>query len=79
MYCKTIDGTALEQGSEYGGRMVNTSGGVRGDETEDLFDLLSAVKVGDFVPHTAPYLTTSQERHPDIQGISVGVILSSYQ
>ena len=79
LYRKTIDGTALEQGSEYGGRTANTSGGVRGDETEDLFDLLSTVKVGDIVPHTSLYLATSQERHPDIQGVSVGAILSSYQ
>ncbi|KAF9653401.1 hypothetical protein BDM02DRAFT_3135608 [Thelephora ganbajun] len=63
LYRKTIDGTAVEQGSEYGGRTANTSGGVRGDETEDLFDLLSTVKV----------------RHPDVQGVSVGAILSSYQ
>ena len=79
LYRKTIDGTALEQGSEYGGRMANTSGGVRGDETEDLFDLLSTVKVSDFVPYTVPHPTTPQERHPDIQGVSVGAILSSYQ
>ena len=45
LYRKTIDGTAVEQGSEYGGRAANTSGGVSGDETEDLFDLLSTVKV----------------------------------
>ena len=50
LYRKTINGTALEQGSEYGGRTANTSGGVRGDETEDLFDLLSTVKVSNFIP-----------------------------
>ena len=49
LYRKTIDGTAVEQGSEYGGRTANTSGGVKGDETEDLFDLLFTVKVGDFI------------------------------
>jgi len=79
LYRKTIDGTALEQGSEYGGRTANTSGGVRGDETEDLFDLLSNVKVGKSIPYTVPHLTISQERHPDVQAVSVGAILSSYQ
>ena len=47
LYRKTIVGTAVAQGAEYGDRMANTSGGVRGDETEDLFDLLSIVKVHD--------------------------------
>jgi diphthine-ammonia ligase len=46
LYRKTIQGTAVEQGSEYGGRSTN-SDGIRGDETEDLFDLLSTVKVRD--------------------------------
>jgi len=59
----------------YGGRTANTSGGVGGDETEDLFDLLSAVKVGDFVPYTIPHLTAPQERHPDVRGVSVGAIM----
>ena len=57
LYRKTIDGTAVEQGSEYGGRTANTSGGVKGDETEDLFDLLFAVKVRDFISYTVPHLT----------------------
>lgn len=47
LYRRTIHGTAVELGSEYGDRNTNTSGGVRGDETEDLFDLLSIVKVHD--------------------------------
>ncbi|KAF9076786.1 hypothetical protein BDP27DRAFT_1413934 [Rhodocollybia butyracea] len=37
--------------------------GVEGDETEDLYDLLATVK----------------SHHPDIQGVSVGAILSNYQ
>ena len=57
LYRKTIDGTAVEQGSEYGGRTANTSGGVKGDETEDLFDLLFGVKVRDFISYTVPHLT----------------------
>ena len=79
LYRKTIDGTALEQGSEYGGRTANNSGGVRGDETEDLLDLLSTVKVRGLIPYTIPHLTTPQAHHPDVQGVSVGAILSSYQ
>ena len=54
LYRKTIDGTAVEQGSEYGGRTANTSGGVRGDETEDLFDLLSTLKVRELILYTDP-------------------------
>ncbi|OAX44530.1 hypothetical protein K503DRAFT_729194 [Rhizopogon vinicolor AM-OR11-026] len=38
-------------------------GGVVGDETEDLYILLEEVKF----------------RHPDVQGVSVGAILSNYQ
>ncbi|KAJ3802020.1 hypothetical protein GGU11DRAFT_828540 [Lentinula aff. detonsa] len=37
--------------------------GVDGDETEDLYDLLANVKY----------------HHPDVQGVSVGAILSNYQ
>lgn len=80
LYRKTIDGTALEQGSEYGGRMASTSGGVSGDETEDLFDLLSTVKVRELVSYAVSQLTfITQSRYPDVQGVSVGAILSSYQ
>ena len=79
LYRKTIDGAAVEQGSEYGGRTANTSGGIKGDETEDLFDLLSTVKVHNLIPYTIPHLTSPQARHSDIQGVSVGAILSSYQ
>lgn len=40
---RVISGTAVEQGSEYGNRLNLTS--VDGDETEDLYELLSEVKV----------------------------------
>lgn len=79
LYRKTIDGTAVEQGSEYGGRTPNASGGVRGDETEDLFDLLSTVMVRDLIAYAVPHLKIPQACHPDIRGVSVGAILSSYQ
>ncbi|KAJ8086782.1 hypothetical protein PM082_005607 [Marasmius tenuissimus] len=61
LYRKTITGSAVEQGSEYGAR--STQEGVQGDETEDLYDLLLTVK----------------NNHPEVQGVSVGAILSNYQ
>ncbi|KAF8974438.1 hypothetical protein BDZ97DRAFT_23573 [Flammula alnicola] len=63
LYRRVITGSAVEQGSEYGGRNANNAGGVIGDETEDLYELLSSVKA----------------RHPDVKGVSVGAILSNYQ
>lgn len=44
LYRGIISGQAIEQGSEYGDRTSSTRG-VVGDETEDLFKLLSNVKV----------------------------------
>ncbi|KAG7449048.1 uncharacterized protein BT62DRAFT_944940 [Guyanagaster necrorhizus] len=61
LYRRVIRGSAVEQGAEYGGR--NSKGGVDGDETEDLYELLTSVK----------------SHHPDITGVSVGAILSNYQ
>ncbi|TFK75784.1 hypothetical protein BDN72DRAFT_929761 [Pluteus cervinus] len=63
LYRRIIVGGAVSQGSEYGGRKAKESVGVHGDETEDLFDLLTLVK----------------SHHPDVQGVSVGAILSNYQ
>ncbi|GLB33938.1 putative diphthamide synthase [Lyophyllum shimeji] len=63
LYRRVITGHAMELGSEYGSRDAKGGGGIAGDETEDLFALLSDVK----------------SRHPDIQGVSVGAILSNYQ
>ena len=45
LYRRVINGSALEQGSEYGGRNAEDRGGVDGDETEDLYALLADVKV----------------------------------
>jgi diphthine-ammonia ligase len=45
LYRRVITGNAIEQGLEYGGRATNDTVGVEGDETEDLFALLSEVKV----------------------------------
>ncbi|KAK0498609.1 hypothetical protein EDD18DRAFT_1158378 [Armillaria luteobubalina] len=61
LYRRVIRGSAVEQGAEYGGR--SSKGGVHGDETEDLYELLASVK----------------SHHPDITGVSVGAILSNYQ
>ena len=44
LYRATISGSAVNQGSEYGARKAGLKG-VDGDETEDLFELLSVVKV----------------------------------
>ena len=47
LYRKTISGTAVEMGNEYGSRdgSSTTASGVNGDETEDLYTLLQTVKV----------------------------------
>ncbi|KIJ56701.1 hypothetical protein M422DRAFT_22862 [Sphaerobolus stellatus SS14] len=60
---RVITGQAINQGAEYGSRLSLDPRGVQGDETEDLFELLSEVKAA----------------FPDIQGVSVGAILSNYQ
>ena len=60
-----ITGQALEQGSEYGGRSAKDAGAVAGDETEDLFELLSTVNVGiiiSFYPVFCDLLTTSSSK-----------------
>ncbi|KAI0650350.1 hypothetical protein C8Q79DRAFT_380328 [Trametes meyenii] len=63
LYRRVISGAAVEQGGEYGDRDPSHSGGIHGDETEDLYELLLTVK----------------NHHPDIRGVSVGAILSNYQ
>ncbi|KAH9977937.1 hypothetical protein BGW80DRAFT_1435618 [Lactifluus volemus] len=54
LYRRVIGGTALAQDSEYGSRNAEERGGVNGDETEDLYALLSDVK----------------SQHPDAKGVS---------
>lgn len=51
LYRRTIEGNALEQGAEYGKR-DNSASGVTGDETEDLYALLSQVKVRALQTHS---------------------------
>ncbi|KXN86413.1 Diphthine--ammonia ligase [Leucoagaricus sp. SymC.cos] len=65
LFRRVITGSAVEQGVEYGARskIAKEASGVQGDETEDLYELLASVKAA----------------HPDIQGVSVGAILSNYQ
>lgn len=45
LYRRIISGDAVQQGPEYGGRSANEAGGVQGDETEDLYELLVQVLV----------------------------------
>lgn len=64
LYRRTIVGTALELKSEYGSRAYQSQMiGIDGDETEDMYQLLSEVK----------------RIHPEITAVSVGAILSTYQ
>ncbi|WFC96253.1 diphthine--ammonia ligase [Malassezia brasiliensis] len=63
LYRACITGTAVNQDAVYGARDPATSGAQAGDETEDLYRLLQTVKAA----------------HPDVQGVSVGAILSNYQ
>ncbi|KAK7695941.1 hypothetical protein QCA50_000580 [Cerrena zonata] len=63
LYRRTIKGTAVNMGAEYGARQASKNIGISGDETEDLYELLHTVKAS----------------HPDIQAVSVGAILSNYQ
>lgn len=63
LYRRVIAGDAVHQGSEYGARAAQGTGDLKGDETEDLYELLSTVL----------------EHHPEVKGVSVGAILSNYQ
>lgn len=64
LYRAEIHGLALNQGAVYGERdPTKKCSGSLDDETEDLYRLLLHVK----------------EKHPDIEGVSVGAILSNYQ
>ncbi|KAG9019530.1 hypothetical protein FRB90_000839 [Tulasnella sp. 427] len=55
---RVIAGTAVEQNSEYGER--SALGSVRGDETEDMYELLATVK----------------EKYPEVEAVSVEDLLS---
>ena len=59
LYRRVISGTALVQDSEYGGRDARERGGVDGDETEDLYALLSHVKVMQTLSQCIPFRTLS--------------------
>ncbi len=82
LYRRVIAGAAVEQGGEYGGRDPSKSGGIHGDETEDLYELLLTVKVLTILivslmkAFLAPHFQT---HHPEVLGVSVGAILSNYQ
>ena len=55
LYRRVISGSALAQGSEYGGRNAEDRGGVDGDETEDLYSLLADVKVNADSINASPF------------------------
>ncbi|CAO1634118.1 unnamed protein product [Parajaminaea phylloscopi] len=67
LYRRVIKGTPLHTGASYGLTApvndVQQTNQTERDETEDLYELLLLVK----------------RRHPDIQAVSVGAILSNYQ
>lgn len=67
LYRRKIRGRAINQGAVYGARDPTKKPSdfeqTDEDETEDLYHLLLHVK----------------EKHPDIEGVSVGAILSNYQ
>lgn len=44
LYRRVISGSAVDLRSEYGTRRAEGNSGLKGDETEDLFELLSTVK-----------------------------------
>jgi diphthine-ammonia ligase len=45
LYRGVISGSAIDMSSEYGSRDASKNGALNGDETEDLYALLSTVKV----------------------------------
>ena len=81
LYRRVISGSAKHQGAEYGSRAPHGSVDLMGDETEDLYHLLSTVLVRF---SSLLFINDSPEgfaqvNHPEIQGVSVGAILSNYQ
>ena len=80
LYRRVITGAAVNMGSDYGSRTASENKGVVGDETEDLFALLADVMVRSPCRlRKVNMLTLLQAQHPDIEGVSVGAILSTYQ
>lgn len=63
LYRAEITGEPLNQGAVYGARDPHATKESARDETEDLYRLLCTVKA----------------HHPDVEGVSVGAILSNYQ
>lgn len=60
LYRQVISGSAVDMSSEYGSRSVAKNGALQGDETEDLFTLLSTVKVSRVYNSHATMLTASR-------------------
>lgn len=79
LYRRVISGSAVDVSSEYGSRDAKKNGALDGDETEDLYALLSTVKVRVRFIQKYQLLSLGQNEHPDLEGVSVGAILSNYQ
>lgn len=83
LYRRAIHGTAVDQGSDYASTSASRlQGRVEGDETEDLYELLKQVLVSSsivWVLFGSASDHLHQTAHPDVQGVSVGAILSNYQ
>ncbi|KIY49326.1 adenine nucleotide alpha hydrolases-like protein [Fistulina hepatica ATCC 64428] len=58
---RVIHGTAVQQSIEYGSRSGHTSGGIPGDETEDLYELLSTVKLVQYYELLDEMIASGQE------------------
>lgn len=82
LFTKTIRGTAVNKGAEYGSRLKGGKGsGTIGDETEDLTELLMDVMVGwqIITPRLADDGTRNKAAYPEVTALSTGAILSTYQ
>jgi diphthine-ammonia ligase len=85
LHRRAIQGTALDLGSDYASTSTGRKNGrVEGDETEDLYELLKEVMVCCVLVIDSSYrliisYPAYQAKHPDVQGVSVGAILSNYQ
>ena len=81
LHKRVISGLPIQQGFEYGTREASARIATPEDETEDLFVLLTEVKVifTDSRLRISQSQTLTQSQHPEISGVSVGAILSNYQ
>ena len=62
LYRRVISGDAVNQGSEYGARSAQGSAELKGDETEDLYELLSTVLVSVGNSHERRLVANASDR-----------------